>query len=37
LEVDKAQSAAVIDKERGVPVASLGEFALHLREESDFG
>jgi hypothetical protein len=37
LEVDEAQAAEVIDKDRGAPVAFLGEFALHLREESDFG
>jgi len=37
LEVDEAQAAVVIDEDRGAPVASLGEFALHLHEESDFG
>ena len=37
LEVDEVQAAAVIDEDRGAPVASLGEFALHLREEYDFG
>ncbi len=26
----------MVDKDRGAPVAPLGEFAFHLREESDF-
>jgi hypothetical protein len=37
LEANEAQAAVVINKDRGTPVASLGEFALHLREESNFG
>jgi hypothetical protein len=37
LEVDEAQATEVVDEDRGAPVASLGEFALHLCEESDFG
>jgi hypothetical protein len=36
LEVDEAQAAAVVDEDRGAPVVPLGEFAFHLREESDF-
>ena len=31
------QAAAVVDKDLGAPVASLGEFVLHLRKESSFG
>ena len=37
LEVDKAQAAEVVHEDGGSPVAFLGEFAFHLREESDFG
>ncbi len=35
LKVDKAQGAEVVDKDGGTPVAPLGKFAFHLREESD--
>ncbi len=34
--MDKAQAAAVVDEDCGTPVAPLGEFAFHLRKESDF-
>ncbi len=27
----------MVDEDHGAPVAFLGEFAFHLREESDFG
>ncbi len=36
LEVDEVQVAEVVDEDGGAPVAPLGEFALHLRKESDF-
>ena len=36
LEVEEAQAAEVVKKDGGAPVASLGEFAFHLSEESDF-
>ncbi len=36
LKVDKAQAAEVVNKDGGTPVALFGEFAFHLREESNF-
>jgi len=36
LEVDEAQAAEVVNEDGGAPVAPLGEFAFHLREESNF-
>ena len=36
LEVDKAQTAEVVNEDGGAPVAPVGEFAFHLCEESDF-
>ncbi len=36
LEVDKAQAAVVVDKDRGAPVVLLGKFPFHLREEPNF-
>jgi len=35
-EVDEAQTAEVVNKNGGAPVAPPGEFAFHLRQESDF-
>ncbi len=37
MEVDKAQATEVVHEDGGAPVAFLGEFAFHLRKESDFG
>ena len=36
LEVDEAQVAEVVNEDGGAPVGPLGEFAFHLREESNF-
>ncbi len=36
LKVDEAQAAEVVDKDGGAPVVPFGEFAFHLRKESDF-
>ncbi len=36
LKVDEAQAAEVVNEDGGAPVVPLGEFAFHLREESDF-
>jgi hypothetical protein len=36
LKVDEVQAAEVVDKDGGAPVAPLGKFSFHLREESDF-
>ncbi len=36
LKVDEAQAAEVVDEDGGAPVAPLGEFAFHLRKQSDF-
>ncbi len=36
LKVDEAQAAEVVHKDGGAPVAPLGEFAFHLRVESNF-
>jgi len=36
LKVDEAPAAEVVNEDGGAPVASLGEFALHLHEEFDF-
>ncbi len=36
LTVDEAQAAEVVDEDGGAPVAPLGKFAFHLREESNF-
>ncbi len=36
LKVDEAQAVEMVDKDGGAPVAPLGKFAFHLREETDF-
>ena len=36
LEVDKAQTAEVVNEDGGAPVAPVGEFAFHLCDKSDF-